>query len=108
MGTYNYSIKAKNKNKKLNPLPEINTINVNSNNKEIKEDKPNNNKILRKSASQPKYHISKKIKLKPINNKSLKKVDNKNNNVIENTQNKSYLKNTFEKIEESKNEDNYS
>jgi len=104
----NYS-KNKNKNKKLNLLPDIN---INSNiklNKEANINKLNSEKVIKKSVSQPKYNISKKkIKLKPINNKTKKILEKNINNNSENNKNIDIPKNNFDKIEESKNEDNTS
>ena len=102
---YLYRDRNKKRSQKLAPIPEINNKNINKNNN-VKNNNSNiknkNNKELIKSSSQPRYHISNKIKLKPITNKS-----NKNANKYKISKNNNdNLKNITEIKEETKNEEN--
>ena len=116
---YLYRDKNKKLSQKLPPIPEISNKNINinansnvnnnirnNNNLNIKnknKQNNNNNKKLIKSSSQPRYHISSKIKLKPItNNKTNKNVNNKS---IISRNNNDNIKNITEIKEESKNEE---
>ena len=119
----NYLNRSKNKKKslKLNPISgnNINNLNISKNLKldNAKLNSSNiNNKSLMKSSSQPKYRISNKIKLKPINNNKLNTnndtnrsqnkivINNKKNNNINNNDN---IKSTSDNKEESKNQEEY-
>ena len=106
-----------NRNQKLNPISGIDIKNINNNNN-TKREKNNSstNKPLMKSSSQPKYPVSNKIKLKPINIKSNKKSKNlnasKNSPIPINTNkkvsepNNDIIKNNSDKKEETKNQEN--
>lgn len=100
----------KNKSQKLTPIVGNNFNNnssMNTNNK-MSNNQSNingNNKKLMKSASQPKYLISNKIKLKPINNKQNAILNNSNisqNNIVSNNKINN-IKN--DKKEDSKNQE---
>jgi len=101
---------TKNKSQKLTPIVGNNFNNnssMNTNNK-MSNNQSNingNNKKLMKSASQPKYLISNKIKLKPINNKQNAILNNSNisqNNIVSNNKINN-IKN--DKKEDSKNQE---
>lgn len=87
-----------NKSQKLNPIG----IKSHNNNNNLLMN--SNNKILNKSSSQPKYLISNKIKLKPINksNSSLSITQNIIKNKKKIINNKDIIKNQPEKIEVKK------
>ena len=73
----------KNKNQKLNPIPELNNNSNRRGKAKINKNINKNNKVLIKSSSQPNYRISNKIKLKPINKANLN-IKLKDNNITKN------------------------
>ena len=80
----NYIIN-KNRNQKLNPIPKFdNSDSKRSGKAKIDKNINKNNKVLIKSSSQPKYRISNKIKLKPINKANLN-IKLRDNNITKNT-----------------------
>ena len=106
----NYLNKTKHKTQRLNPIPEYNN-NSNINNNQLNNIKlnnnsnKNNNKTLIKSASQPKYRVSNKIKLKPIKKSLLNNTNvSENKIVIDNKKdNNNIIQNNIDNKEESKN-----
>ena len=117
LSSQNISQNHLNRNQKLNPISGIDNNNLKKQSSKGQKSKKLNNKLIIKSSSQPKYPISNKIKLKPINIKANFKQKNSNaskNNIISinsskkinESPNNDVIKNDLDKKEESKNQEN--